>query len=204
MLGRYRRPRSKERFFLFVDIVGSTPVAERLGAHSVHRHLDRISQLASDPIDDHDGEVYQYVGDAIVITWTLAEGRAEARPLACFFAIEAAMAGKRIDALTVVDDGLLNIHVKRIADLAAKSRLPSIGITEIAAAGGLMSYGVNLGDLYRRSASVVGKILRGAKPADIPVERPTLFEMVVNLKTAKALGIRFPAAIQARVTRMIE
>lgn len=204
MLGRYRRPRSKERFFLFVDIVGSTPVAERLGAHSVHRYLDRISQLASDPIDDHDGEVYQYVGDAIVITWTLAEGRAEARPLACFFAIEAAMAGKRIDALAVVDDGLLNIHVKRIADLAAKSRLPSIGITEIAAAGGLMSYGVNLGDLYRRSASVVGKILRGAKPADIPVERPTLFEMVVNLKTAKALGIRFPAAIQARVTRMIE
>lgn len=91
-LGRYRRPRTEERFFLFVDIVGSTPVAERLGPLSVHRYLDRIFQLASDPIDDYDGEVYQYVGDEIVVTWTVPEGRARARPLACFFAIESALA----------------------------------------------------------------------------------------------------------------
>ena len=92
MLGRYRQPRTEERFFLFVDIVGSTPVAERLGPLSVHRYLDRIFQLASDPIDDHGGDVYQYVGDEIVVTWTVAEGRTGARPLACFFAIEAALA----------------------------------------------------------------------------------------------------------------
>ena len=91
-LGRYRRPRMEERFFLFVDIVGSTPVAERLGPLSVHRYLERIFQLASDPIDDHGGDVFQYVGDEIVVTWTVPEGRVEARPLACFFAIEAALA----------------------------------------------------------------------------------------------------------------
>jgi len=91
-LGRYHRPRSEERFFLFIDIVGSTPVAERLGALSVHRYLNRIFQEASDPIDDHGGEVYQYVGDEIVVTWLVPEGRAAARPLACLFAIEAALA----------------------------------------------------------------------------------------------------------------
>jgi adenylate cyclase len=92
MRGRYRRPRAEERFFLFIDIVGSTPVAERLGALSVHRYLNRIFEASSDPIDDHRGEVYQYVGDEIVVTWLVPEGRAGARPLACFFAIEAALA----------------------------------------------------------------------------------------------------------------
>jgi adenylate cyclase len=91
MLGRYRRPRSEERFFLFIDIVGSTPVAERLGPLSVHRYLDRVFQLASDPIDEHEGEVFQYVGDEIVVTWAVAEGRKGARPLACLFAVQAAL-----------------------------------------------------------------------------------------------------------------
>jgi len=90
--GRYHRPRREERFFLFVDIVGSTPVAERLGPEAVHGYLDRVFQLASDPVDEHDGEVHQYVGDEMVVTWSLAEGRPEARPLACLFAIEAALA----------------------------------------------------------------------------------------------------------------
>ena len=92
VLGRYHRPRAEERFFLFIDIVGSTPVAERLGALSVHRYLNRIFQETADPIDDHGGEVYQYVGDEIVVTWLVPEGRAGARPLACLFAIEAALA----------------------------------------------------------------------------------------------------------------
>ncbi len=92
ILGRYHRPRKEERFFLFIDIVGSTPVAEKLGALSVHRYLNRIFQAAADPIDDSRGEVYQYVGDEMVITWLVEEGRKEARPLACLFAIEAALA----------------------------------------------------------------------------------------------------------------
>ncbi|MBI3371985.1 MAG: adenylate/guanylate cyclase domain-containing protein [Betaproteobacteria bacterium] len=90
-LGRYHRPRTEERFFLFVDIVGSTPLAEKIGPAAVHRFLDRVFQLASDPIDDHAGEVYQYVGDEIVITWTLAEGRTAARPIACYFALKSAL-----------------------------------------------------------------------------------------------------------------
>jgi len=91
MLGRYHRPRNEQRLFLFVDIAGSTPLAERIGPAAVHRFLGEVFRLASDPIDDHFGEVYQYVGDEIVITWTVAEGRARARPLACFFAIEQAL-----------------------------------------------------------------------------------------------------------------
>jgi len=87
ILGRYHRPRGEERFFLFIDIVGSTPVAEKLGALSVHRYLNRIFQAAADPIDDSRGEVYQYVGDEMVITWLVEEGRKGARPLACLFQI---------------------------------------------------------------------------------------------------------------------
>jgi adenylate cyclase len=92
MRGRYHRPRAEERFFLFVDVVGSTPIAERLGPLAVHRYLDRVFQIASDPVDEHLGEVYQYVGDEMVVTWSAEEGRPEARPLACLFAIEAALA----------------------------------------------------------------------------------------------------------------
>jgi adenylate cyclase len=91
VLGRYHRSRPEERFFLFVDIVGSTPLAERVGIDAVHRFLGEVFRLASDPIDEHDGDVHQYVGDEVVITWTVADGRVRARPLACFFAIERAL-----------------------------------------------------------------------------------------------------------------
>jgi adenylate cyclase len=92
VLGRYHRPRPEERFFLFVDVVGSTSLAERVGPAAVHRFLGRIFRLAATPVEDHGGDVYQYVGDEIVITWTAAEGRRGARPIACFLAIEAALA----------------------------------------------------------------------------------------------------------------
>ena len=91
VFGRYHRSRTEERFFLFVDIIGSTPLAERIGPEAIHRFLGEVFRLASDPIDDHRGELYQYVGDEIVITWTVPEGYAGARPIACFFAIEQAL-----------------------------------------------------------------------------------------------------------------
>jgi adenylate cyclase len=91
VFGRYHRPRTEERFFLFVDIAGSTPLAERIGPAAVHRFLGRVFRVASAPIDDHGGEIYQYVGDEIVITWTVSEGRKRARPLGCFFATEQAL-----------------------------------------------------------------------------------------------------------------
>jgi adenylate cyclase len=93
VLGRYHRARAEDRFFLFADIVGSTRLAERLGPQAVSRFLDRVFQIASDPIDEHGGEVYQYVGDEMVITWTAAEGGRGGRALACYFAIERALAG---------------------------------------------------------------------------------------------------------------
>ena len=92
VFGRYHRSRMEERFFLFVDITGSTPLTERIGPEAIHRFLGEVFRLASDPIDDHHGEVYQYVGDEIVITWMVNEGRGAARPIACFFAIEQALA----------------------------------------------------------------------------------------------------------------
>jgi adenylate cyclase len=92
VLGRYRRPRTEERFFLFIDIAGSTMLAERIGAAAVHRFLGRVFQVAAGPIDDHRGEIYQYVGDEIVVTWTVARGREDGAALDCFFAVDRALA----------------------------------------------------------------------------------------------------------------
>ena len=91
VLGRYHRPRAEERFFLFVDVAGSTSLAERVGPVAVHRFLNGVFRRAAAPVGDHAGEIYQYVGDEMVVTWTAAEARPQARPLACFFAIVAAL-----------------------------------------------------------------------------------------------------------------
>jgi adenylate cyclase len=92
VLGRYRRPRSERRFFLFVDVVGSTAIAERLGPLQAHRFLAAVYSTAAEPVAACAGEIYQYVGDEMVVTWTEAEGLPDARPLRCFFEIEAALA----------------------------------------------------------------------------------------------------------------
>ncbi len=96
------------------------------------------------------------------------------------------------------------IERAQIAQLALKNRLPaSFAFREHVEAGGLMSYGVNFSDLYRRVAEFVDKILKGARPADLPVEQPTKFELVVNLKTARALGLTIPQSILLRVDEII-
>jgi putative ABC transport system substrate-binding protein len=109
----------------------------------------------------------------------------------------AAMAQARVEALLVVEDALLLSRVRgRTVDLAATYRLPAMyDRREIVAAGGLMSYGRNLPESHRRAATYMDKILKGATPADLPVEQPTTFELVLNLKTAKALGITFPPTL---------
>ena len=105
----------------------------------------------------------------------------------------AAMARERVEALLVVTDPMFFAQRERIVDLAAKHRLPGIfEWREFAEAGGLLSYGANIADMYRRLASYVDKILKGAKPGDLPVEQPTKFELVINLKTAQALGLTIP------------
>jgi putative ABC transport system substrate-binding protein len=111
----------------------------------------------------------------------------------------------RADALYVVGDALVATHRIQINALALTGRLPTTHVVrEFAEAGGLMSYGPNLPDLFRRAADYVDKILRGAKPADIPVEQPTKFELVINLKTAKALGLEVPPSLLARADEVIE
>jgi putative tryptophan/tyrosine transport system substrate-binding protein len=116
----------------------------------------------------------------------------------------AAMAKRRVDAVVFIDDAMLVANVGVIAKLAAKMRLPSVGPSDLAEAGGLMAYGVNRLDSFRRAAYFVDRILKGAKPADLPVEQATRFETVLNLKTAKALGLQFPQAVLARADRVIE
>ena len=111
----------------------------------------------------------------------------------------------RAEALYVVADPLVNTNRIRINTLALGARLPTMyGTREYVEAGGLMSYGPNFPDLFRRAADYVDKILRGAKPADIPVEQPTKFDLVINLTTAKALGLTVPPTLLARADEVIE
>ncbi len=117
----------------------------------------------------------------------------------------AAMTRERAGALLVLTDGMFLLHLTRTADLAAKSRLPAMfALREQADAGGLMAYGPSLRDSFRRAATYVDKILKGAKPADLPVEQPTKFELVINLKTAKALGLTIPQSVLIRADEVIQ
>jgi putative ABC transport system substrate-binding protein len=116
----------------------------------------------------------------------------------------AAMKG-RVHALYVVADSLMGSHRMLINTLAMAARLPTVhGFREYAETGGLMSYGPNISDMFRRAAEIVDRILRGAKPADLPVEQPTKFELVINLKTAKRLGLNVSPTLLARADKVID
>jgi putative ABC transport system substrate-binding protein len=117
----------------------------------------------------------------------------------------AAMTRERAGAVIVLVDGMLADHRTRIADLAVKNRLPAVyGLSDYPEAGGLMAYGPSVLDRFRRAATYVDKILKGAKPAELPVEQPTKFELVINLKTAKALGLTIPQLLLQRAHQVIE
>ena len=116
-----------------------------------------------------------------------------------------AMAKERVGALLVLSDVMLNSHRSRVADLAARNRLPAVyGVRESVEAGGLMSYGPSFLDLYRRSTACVDKILKGAKPGDLPVEQPSKFELVINLKAASTLGLTVPPSLLQRADEVIQ
>jgi putative ABC transport system substrate-binding protein len=117
----------------------------------------------------------------------------------------AAIAKERVGALLVLADGLFHLLRTRLVDLETRNRLPSMhGNRVYVEAGGLMSYGPSLPDLWRRAATYVDKILKGAKPSDLPVEQPSKFEFVINLKTAKALGLTVSPSLLARADELIE
>jgi putative ABC transport system substrate-binding protein len=116
----------------------------------------------------------------------------------------AAMASQHVDAVSVGQDSMLVANYRGIAARAAKQRLTSISSKEFAEAGGLIGYGHNSLELWRRGATYVDKIFKGARPADLPIEQPTRFELVVNMKTAKVLGVTIPQTVLVRADRVIE
>jgi len=116
-----------------------------------------------------------------------------------------AASDSRAGALLVLGGGVFFPHARRIAALAARSRLPTMyGLRPYVEAGGLVSYGPDINDIWRRAAGFVDKIVRGSNPADLPVEQPTKFELVINNKTAKALGLTIPPPLLLRADQVIE
>jgi putative tryptophan/tyrosine transport system substrate-binding protein len=117
----------------------------------------------------------------------------------------ATMGKERTDALIVRNDALLVVHYGEIARLAVQQRLPTVGSAkQFVEAGGLFAYGVNVVETYRHAAVYVDKILRGAKPADLPIEQPTKFELIINLRTASALGLTIPQSLLLRADEVIQ
>jgi putative ABC transport system substrate-binding protein len=117
----------------------------------------------------------------------------------------ASIVQERAEAVVVFGDPLAFLHRRLISELAAQYRLPAISpFREFADAGGLLSYGPNLTDYWRRAAVYIDKILKGTKPADLPVEQPTKFELVINLKTSKVLGLTIPPSLLQRADQVIE
>jgi putative ABC transport system substrate-binding protein len=130
---------------------------------------------------------------------------APAREPAEITAALATLAGERGDGLIIPPDPATNAHRKLIVELAARHRVPAIyGLRYVTAEGGLMSYGVDLPELFRKAAVYAHRILKGEKPAELPVQQPTKFELVINLKTAKTLGLTVPLALQVSADEVIE
>jgi putative ABC transport system substrate-binding protein len=115
-----------------------------------------------------------------------------------------AMTKSRVDAVAIIEEPMFQANAGVLAGLAMQKRLPSAGFKEFAEAGGLLGYGVDIVGLFRRAAYFVDRILKGAKPADLPVEQPTKFELVINLKTAKALGLTIPDSLLGRADEVIQ
>jgi len=129
----------------------------------------------------------------------------EARRPHAFDSAFAGLVRERAEAILVLLDPFFGLHRARLLSLAAKNRLPAMyGSREYPEAGGLMSYGANYLDNFRRAATYVDKILKGAKPANLPIEQQTTFELVINVKTARALGLTIPRSLLLRTDHVIE
>jgi ABC-type uncharacterized transport system substrate-binding protein len=121
-----------------------------------------------------------------------------------FAAAFSSMTKSRVDAVAIIEEPMFQANAGVLAGLAMQKRLPSAGFKEFAEAGGLLGYGADIIRLFRRAAYFVDRILKGAKPADLPIEQPTKFELVINLKTAKALGLTIPPSVLGRADQVIE
>jgi putative ABC transport system substrate-binding protein len=191
------------------NVTGMSLMAPDLGGKRLELLKEMLPQLARVAVLWNAANPYS----ALVFKETQAAGRAlgievqslEMRGPDDFDGAFAAARQQHPAALIAVEDPLTITYLKRIADFAVAEQLPSLyGLRGYVEVGGLISYGANLDDLHRRAAGYVDKILKGATPADLPVQQPTKFELVINLKTAKALGLEVPATLLARADEVIE
>jgi putative ABC transport system substrate-binding protein len=153
------------------------------------------------PVAPPQWEATRAVASQLRLTAELFDVRSEADIVQAF----STMVDKRLGALSVGIDFLIQAHAARIVELAAQQRIPTAYPTrEMVEIGGLLSYGVNYPRLYFMAAGLIDKIFKGASPGDLPVEQPTKLELLVNLRTAKALGIELPPTLIARADEVIE
>ena len=165
--------------------------------------LSRVAVLSNPTTSTH--RIYLRHAEAAARSLKVRLLVLEARAPGEFAGAFSAATKERADAVIVLGDSTFSTERTRLAELAAMNRLPSIAPQrELAEAGYLMAYGVNTFDVYRRTAAYVDKILRGAKPGDLPIEQATKFELVINLKTAKALGLTIPPSLLQRADQVIE
>ena len=193
-----------------VNVTGLTNLVGKLGGKRLELLKEAVPKVARVAV------IYEPATPANVVevkedlpsaarTLKLAVHTLEVRDAAGFDTAFAAVNKQRPDALYVAGSPLINANQKRIADFALKSRLPSMyGDPGGIEAGALMYYGADLTDSFRRVAAYVDKILKGAKPATLPVEQPTKFELVINLKTAKQIGLTIPQKVLARADKVIQ
>jgi putative ABC transport system substrate-binding protein len=192
------------------NVTGTSGVAVAVVAKSLQLLTEVVPQISRVAVlSNPANRVFQ----AQLVKETEAAGRTlrvelqlvEARSAGDLDSAFRAMSSQGAGAVLVLSDPVFTIHRARIVELAAKARLPAMyGIREAAEAGGLMSYGPDYVELGRRTATYVDRILKGAKPADLPIEQPTKFELVVNLKTAKALGLVVPPSVLGRADTVIQ
>ena len=191
------------------NVTGLTSLAPELGGKRLEllkETLPKLSRVAflynpADPSNVVELEQLRGPAAALGVTVRVVEARGPNEIEQAFSVI----IRERPEGLSTAAGAVNNNNQRRIVDLAAKRRLPAIyHLSEFVDSGGLMSYGPNLGDMYRRAAYFVDRILKGAKPADLPVEQPTKFELVINFKTAKALGLTIPPLVLMRAEKVIK
>jgi putative tryptophan/tyrosine transport system substrate-binding protein len=191
------------------NVTGLTTLSRELGGKRLELLKEAVPKVARVAV------LYEQIPTAVLEVKEVLPAAARALKLTIrswevraaddFEKVFAALSKERPDGLYVTGGSLILANGKRIAGLALKSRLPSMfSRWEAVDAGGLMSYGADLADSYRRVAYFVDRILKGAKPADLPVEQPTKFELVINLKTAKQIGVTIPPEVLARATKLIK
>jgi putative tryptophan/tyrosine transport system substrate-binding protein len=190
------------------NITGSTFFGPELHGKRVEllkEALPRISQVAillnaDNPVSAPSFEAAERTARSLKVKVQ----KFEVRQAGEFDAAFAAMVKRRAEAVVTSEEGMIIANAKAIADLALKNRLPTISGIDLVDAGGLMGYAANQPELYRRAAVFIDKILKGAKPTDLPIEQATKFELTINLRTAKALGLAIPPTLLARADEVIE